>query len=512
MRPLRSVPSAASNPRLRRVLPLLLCLSPVVAMAQAPSGTTLWLVQPLYPGQEPLVARTETAIADIIPKEQRGAELIGRKELEAHLAGKSASLGCLTGETSGSGAACGDPIDGLVGGLGLTRVVLIRGGQDESGYRYRVTSYEPATGKRASADGVNARLDRALLGALVKVVPLASTMEVASKPTGATVFIDGEKVGRTPLQTQVLPGERVIKLELESHLPAELTQLVPVRGAVKVERSLEKVPARLVVIAKPEGTEIAIDGTPAGKDRVDQGIQPGSHTVALSLKGYQPLQETLEIKPGDTATVDRTLLPTTGTRFKNALRRAQEDIYERRNYFQLAYENSEFNADRFRTTIYEEGPNVDAFVGGSKPALSGVSIEYGSLGRYFGLSVIGAAYLTTGGDTARVQLRDGSEADGRIHTFSLRALQPQLRIAFWRFTLGLQAGLEVRYTQFLLYGETDLFWADAPRQVDLDLAAQATLRAYVFDGFYLTGAFRASRAVSQNAGYYTLQGGLGYAF
>ncbi len=509
MRPLRSTPAHL----LQRIVPLFVCLSSLTAMAQTAStaapATTLWLVQPLYPGQEALVERTESAIASILPKAQRAQELVGRKELEKHLTGKSASssLGCLTGETP-----CSDPVDALVGGLGLGRVVLIRGGQDESGYRYRVTRYDPATGKRASADGMNARLDRALLGALVKVVPLASTLEVASTPAGATVFVDGEKVGQTPLQTQVLPGERVIKLEAESHLPQELTQLVPVRGAVKVERTLEKVPARLVVTAKPEGTEISVDGQPAGKDRIDQGIQPGTHTVSLSLKGYRPHQETLEIAPGSTATVDKTLEPTTGTRFKTALRRAQEDIYARRNYFQLAYEHAEFNADRFRTSIYEDGPNVDGLVSGQMPELSGVSVEYGSLGRYFGLSVIGAAYLTSGGATTPVLLRSGETENARVQSIVLRALQPQLRIAFWRFTLGLQAGLEVRYTQFLLFGETDLFWADAPRQVDLDLAAQASLRAYVFDGFYLSASARATRAVSQNAGLYTLQGGLGYAF
>ena len=58
---------------------------------------TLWLVQPLYPGQEALIARTERAIDGLMPKEGRANEVIGRKELAKALP-KKGELACLTGE------------------------------------------------------------------------------------------------------------------------------------------------------------------------------------------------------------------------------------------------------------------------------------------------------------------------------------------------------------------------------------------------------------------------------
>ena len=62
------------------------------------------------------------------------------------LPGKSADLACLTGEKK-----CADPVDALVAGFGFDRVVLVRGGQDESGYHFKVVSYRPATGEDSSS-------------------------------------------------------------------------------------------------------------------------------------------------------------------------------------------------------------------------------------------------------------------------------------------------------------------------------------------------------------------------
>ncbi len=462
-------------------------------------------MQPLYPGQDRLVARTEAALSEIIPEGQRAAQVMGRTELEAHLRGQKPSQGCLTGE-----APCPNPIDALVADLGFDRVVLMRGGQDESGYRFRVTSYRPKGGELSHAEASNQGLERALLGALVKVVPLASTLFIDSTPPGATVFIDGEKVGTTPLETQILPGERTLRLELGSHLPSEFAQNVPVRGEVRVARTLEKVPARLVVTARPEGAEIWVDGKSVGKDKVDQGIEPGTHAIRLSLEGFHPHEQTVEIAPGETTTVDRTLAPTSFTGFKRALQRAQEDIYERRSYFEVGFESAQFNTDGFTTRLGDNDAEVDGFVPGRRPRLTGVSVEYGNTGRHFGLAVIGASYLQGGGEIIASDTLLPESA--RFHSLTLRALQPQLRFALWRFTLGLQAGLDARLVQVMFRDQSDLF-GPAGRAVDLQLSGQAHLRIFILEGLYLTGAARASRPVlSGNAGYFSFVGGAGYAF
>src|SRR5687767_15074274 len=124
----------------------LTCALLAAATAHA-DGKTLWLVQPLYPGQEALVGRVETALDKLTPKDARPSEVIGHKELQSALKNKTADLSCLFGEKT-----CGDPIDAFVGALGFERVVMIRGGQDEAGYQFQVTSYRPASGEISPAE------------------------------------------------------------------------------------------------------------------------------------------------------------------------------------------------------------------------------------------------------------------------------------------------------------------------------------------------------------------------
>ena len=60
--------------------------------ATPPAGPELWLVRPLYPGQEQLAARTEDAIRELMPPDLRASEIVGRKELERYLNGKALNM------------------------------------------------------------------------------------------------------------------------------------------------------------------------------------------------------------------------------------------------------------------------------------------------------------------------------------------------------------------------------------------------------------------------------------
>src|SRR3954471_921790 len=115
----------------RRAALALLCVLSLPAFA---AEKTLWLVKPLYPGQEALAGRTEQAIEKLTTPANRPDTVIGHKELVAALNGKKAGeLPCFTGESR-----CADPIDPFVASLGFDRVVLVEGGQDESGFKFKV--------------------------------------------------------------------------------------------------------------------------------------------------------------------------------------------------------------------------------------------------------------------------------------------------------------------------------------------------------------------------------------
>jgi hypothetical protein len=484
-----------------------LCLLLASSAGATSQPNTVWLVQPLYPGQELLVSRTEEALGKLMAGE--GGQIVGRRALAEALVGKRPSLDCLTGE-----AACSDPIDSFVAFLGLDRVVMLKAGHEELAYRCRVTSYVPRTGERAHAEGTGSSLDRALIAALVKVVPLASTIEVATVPPGATLFIDGEKVGGTPYSGQVLPGERKVRLELASHVAIEKVIDVPIRGALVVSETLEKSPARLVVAAAPEGAGISVDGKRLGTGKVEEVVQPGKHRILIDLKGFVPLAEEVEVRPGETLAVERTLEPTRWTAFRRELTRAQEQVYSGGAYFQVSYEQAWLHGGDLGAEgnpFRDKGPLARRLT--NEPSLSGLSFEYGHDGRHFGLMVFGAGYYHSTAPFA-FTLERVTPKEGRADATAvvIRALQPHLRVALWRFSLVGQIGLEARGMILNNVRAADGRELDDLYLLDFQGTAQIGLRALVFAGLYIEGIFRHSWTLSETSGFQGFHVGVGYAF
>lgn len=516
--------------------------------APAWAEKTLWLVRPLYPGQDTLVERTEAALDKLMPGAARQDSVIGKKELAAFLKGKPhADLPCFTGD-----ARCADPVDPFIAGLAFDRVVLIQGGQDELGFKYRVVSYDPKAGKTNPATATNANLEKALLGAVAKVVPAASTLDVKTTPPGATVFVDDVKVGVTPLNTQVLPGERVIRLDLKLHQPIEEAIIIPIRGSASIEKTLDKVAARIVITASPPGTEISIDGAVLGKDKVDRGIAPGDHTIRLSAEGHRNFEQSINVKADQQYSLDKTLEPNPGTMVVRqnpsdpnspvmVVRQPgpatpEDAIYERRSYFHVSFEMAKFTSPtlvgrRFdtagfgRTTQWKNGAGA-----ATAPTMLGVAVEYGVFGKYFGLGIIGLGYMTNA-DTTNMgvgfqpgESRESSKGvpgpDGiskvRANLFTLSALQPQFRVAVWRFTFGVQLGLAFRAGQITGVDNTDMsstFYKDGFVPLDLLLQAKLNVKFFVVDGLFIhlqgnyTNQLYGNFAVDDvGVGYPTLEG------
>lgn len=560
--------------RKRSGAPLVIALALACTASAAWAEKTLWLVRPLYPGQEALADRTEKALDKLMPGEARNGAVIGTRELAAALKGHVAGeLPCFSAERR-----CADPIDPFVASLGFERIVLIQGGQDEAGFKFRVAAYEPKTGKSTPASATNANLEKALLGAVAKVVPVASQLEVKSTPSGATVFVDDVKVGVTPLNTQVLPGERVIRLDLKLHQPLEETLVVPIRGSASLERSLEKVAARIVITALPAGTEISIDGQVVGKDKVDRGIAPGDHTIRLTADGHKAFEQTISVRadqqfsldknleslvvarPGDDAPKDKPAViivrestpdpklelgkpadppqppppprPSTPT----------EQVYERRPYAMATYELGFLTGSNLVGRRFDAGgQGRTTRISSSNLMLMGGSLEYGTFGKYIGLTVFGLSYLTNTSPwasevgytsaAAGPELASGVRAPSnldpvKVHLLTARAVHLQVRLAAWRFQLGLQVGPDFRVGWIVGKdaGLDTTTYADGFVAFDFFVSGRANLRFYLVEGLFLAlqGNFSFhvigetatddTGHLFRNSHQYGFNGGLGYAF
>ena len=126
---------------------------------------------------------------------------------------------------------------------------------------------------------------------------LPGLLSVNSEPTGASVIIDGDTVGKTPLQDLPLTeGEHQLRLEEARHLPMEQTLQITGRS-VQQHLQLKMVPAWAEVVVKslPSGADILVDGEAVGQTPATVEILQGEHQLMLQLQAYGDWRKELQI-------------------------------------------------------------------------------------------------------------------------------------------------------------------------------------------------------------------------
>ena len=133
--------------------------------------------------------------------------------------------------------------------------------------------------------------------------PTLSQLQLASDPTGASVWIGGEKVGETPLALDALtPGEQVVELRAPGFEPERLRlDLEP--GARVSHTVAMRSRANLVTIATNVASDVYVNGTPRG----DTGAGPlrlplaaGRHTVRVVHPERGEETRTIDVVEGTT--------------------------------------------------------------------------------------------------------------------------------------------------------------------------------------------------------------------
>ena len=130
---------------------------------------------------------------------------------------------------------------------------------------------------------------------------LPGLLSVDSEPAGASVIVDGEVVGKTPLSDLPLTeGEHQLRLEEARHLPVEQALQITGRN-VREQLQLQLPPAWADVTVKslPSGATILLDGEAVGKTPATVEVLQGEHQLMLQLQAYANWQQTLQIKASE---------------------------------------------------------------------------------------------------------------------------------------------------------------------------------------------------------------------
>ncbi len=145
----------------------------------------------------------------------------------------------------------------------------------------------------------------------VPLTPILGTVRLSLDADGdvaATVEGDGgELLGTLPLDVQLPPGARVLTVRRPGFRP--LTVPVEVLADQVVARAVTLAPltGSVVVDALERGARIEVDGVVAGFTPAVLDVPVGQHEVVVSLPGFRPYKQTVDVVADGTAAVAATL-------------------------------------------------------------------------------------------------------------------------------------------------------------------------------------------------------------
>ena len=129
---------------------------------------------------------------------------------------------------------------------------------------------------------------------------LPGLVSIDTVPPGASVKIDGDPAGQTPLVDLPLEaGAHTLLVEAERYLP--LTSELAVTGRnIPQQLELELAPAwaEVTIDSQPRGAAILVDGEAAGTTPAVVEIIGGERQLILQLAGYADWQQALAVEPG----------------------------------------------------------------------------------------------------------------------------------------------------------------------------------------------------------------------
>ena len=127
------------------------------------------------------------------------------------------------------------------------------------------------------------------------------TLRVESEPVGATVTLNGEDRGVTPLDVaDLFLGNHEVKVELKGYAAVMQTVVLSEdspRSELKLPLS-KSAPTMVVVevLSTPSGATVKIDGAGVGQTPLlNHSIRPGKHQIELVKEGYEPWGESTSL-------------------------------------------------------------------------------------------------------------------------------------------------------------------------------------------------------------------------
>ncbi len=134
-----------------------------------------------------------------------------------------------------------------------------------------------------------------------ELAPAWAEISVDSIPSGATLTVDGEPRGNTPIKAEVLQGKHTLAIQLAGYKTwtAEL-EAEPGKAQQLTDVVLEKADAVLQVQTTPAKAGILVDGVFRGQSPLQLDLNPGKqYQIELFKTGYQKTSRQISLQSGE---------------------------------------------------------------------------------------------------------------------------------------------------------------------------------------------------------------------
>jgi formylglycine-generating enzyme required for sulfatase activity len=147
----------------------------------------------------------------------------------------------------------------------------------------------------------------------VQLLPAWADITINTIPAGATVSIDGEELGTTPLVTSLLEGERALLIKLAAY--KAVTQKIDVTARQRQTLpTITLVPADGLVLleSNPSDAGVTLNGEYKGQTPLELSLPPTTvHQLRFFKNGYQDARQELRTQPAGESSVTVSLKPIT---------------------------------------------------------------------------------------------------------------------------------------------------------------------------------------------------------
>lgn len=146
---------------------------------------------------------------------------------------------------------------------------------------------------------------------LIEMAPITGTFSVTTTPSGATVYLDNENIGKTPIEKRVLQvGDYSYQVNHPDYYPEDKAFTVEDNFDMEFSHTLRPMEAELSVFSRPSSSSIWLNNilqpetTPA-----KFALRPGQYLVSVHTEGYLQADELVEVEANKPKTVQMNLTP-----------------------------------------------------------------------------------------------------------------------------------------------------------------------------------------------------------